>query len=139
MHRLRGLTLATLALLTAVPGHSLGADPQPDSLPCTHGPAPAGYHVEHHVVGLIVGGIGTAVFGVGAVMAIGGFTAKDDSDGVARSIGRGGLVIGGIGGLLMLLGFTRPTCTLERDGAVSFAPPRRSAVALDASGLRVSF
>lgn len=91
-HRLRVLTLATLALLTAVPRHSLGADPQPDSMPCTDGAPPAGYHVEHHVVGLIVGGIGAAVFGVGAVMAIGGFAAKDDSDGVARAMGRGGLI-----------------------------------------------
>jgi hypothetical protein len=55
-------------------------------------PPPAQYHIVRHWSGPFLTVTGGLLFASSAFLTIGGFTAHDDNDGVARGLGRLGLV-----------------------------------------------
>jgi len=82
-------------------------------------PIPLGYHRETRLTGPILMTCGGLVFAASAFFAIAGFTAHEDNDGVARAVGRAGLVGMALSAPVAIVGATLPVHVLRRNESAS--------------------
>jgi len=122
----------------AEPASSVG-ESTPETLPYERAKAvPGGYHVETRLTGPILLTCGGLAFAASAILAIEGFTAHDDNDGVARAVGGAGIAGMAVSAPFVIWGATLlPIHVLRRNEAASLTVRFAPRLARDDAGVRI--